>query len=62
MYFSIVKTLTEIGQLEEIHVHMLVIQLLCAVLTYSSAQSGQVICVNFFNTRSATYHCICRDM
>lgn len=54
MYFSIVNTLTETGKLEEIYVHMLVIQLLCAVLKYSLAKNGPV-CVNFFNTRSATY-------
>lgn len=47
MYFSIVNTLTETGNLGEIYVHMLVIQLLCSVLKYSSAVNGQVICVNF---------------
>lgn len=62
MYFSIVNTLTETGKLEEIYIHMLVIQLLCAVLKYSSVKNGQVICVNLFSTRSATYHCICRDV
>lgn len=62
MYFSIVNTLTETGKLEEIYVHMLVIQLLCVFLKYSLAKNGQVICVNFFNTRSAPYLCICRDV
>lgn len=32
---------------------MLVVQLLCSVLQYSSVKNGQVICVNFLSTRSA---------